>query len=85
MRTFLVRLPAGCRYWTVLDDELRVVAGSGRLSAASAAGSGRGGGHNTDVRGGAGPVPAVVRVERPGLAHGRFGDPVVCYLASVLG
>jgi integrase/recombinase XerD len=25
MRAFLVRLPSGVRYWTVLDDELAVV------------------------------------------------------------
>ncbi|MDT5023964.1 MAG: integrase/recombinase XerD, partial [Micromonosporaceae bacterium] len=26
MRTFLVRLPSGARYWTVLDEDLAVVA-----------------------------------------------------------
>jgi integrase/recombinase XerD len=25
VRAFLVRLPSGARYWTVLDDELAVV------------------------------------------------------------
>src|SRR5690349_12832140 len=25
MRTFLVRMPSGARYWTVVDDELRLV------------------------------------------------------------
>lgn len=25
MRTFLVRMPSGARYWTVVDDELRPV------------------------------------------------------------
>lgn len=25
MRAFLVRLPSGTRYWTVLDDELAIV------------------------------------------------------------
>jgi hypothetical protein len=26
MRAFLVRLPSGVRYWTVLDEDLQVVA-----------------------------------------------------------
>src|SRR5580704_13129045 len=28
MRAFAVRLPSGQRYWTVLDEDLRVVAGA---------------------------------------------------------
>ena len=77
MRAFCVRLPSGARYWTVLDEDLAVVAVADGFLRAGAVRSGRRGVDDEELRAFDRVVPALVCPDGPDLAGGRGAAAVV--------
>ena len=77
MRAFPVRLPSGCGYWTVLDEDLAVVAVADGFLRQVAFRPRRRGVDDEELRALDRVVPAVVCPDGPDLA-GRRGTTTRC-------